>query len=218
MKILLADDEKELTRALNAIFVHSGYKTDIANDGAAALELCLKNEYDVIILDIMMPKMNGLDVLTEIRKQGIDSHVILLTAKAEIEDKIIGLDAGANDYMIKPFAIGELMARIRAATRTKEQTHIVSFGNIELNTETNELKGEKSSLRLSSKETAILKIIMKTPSIPVSAEDISNEIHSENAEELDIYISYLKNKLSAVNADFEIAEDNGYLLRSVNLL
>lgn len=213
MKILLADDETELTRALNAIFMHNGYQTDVAGDGAAALELCLKNEYDVMIFDIMMPKMSGLEVLNEIRGRGIDTPVILLTAKAEIDDKITGLDAGANDYMAKPFAVGELLARVRAVTRGREQKATFVFGNVELNAETNELKGESSSLRLSSKETAVLSTIMKNTA-PVSAEHISREIHSEDTEELGIYISYLKNKLRAVNADFEIADDGGYILQS----
>ncbi|MDD6483981.1 MAG: response regulator transcription factor [Clostridiales bacterium] len=212
MRILIADDETELTRALKAIFVHNGYETDVADNGADALALALENEYDAMIFDIMMPKMTGLEALNEIRTRGIDTPVILLTAKAQVDDRINGLDSGADDYITKPFAVGELMARVRAATRPKNSKKLLCFGNVELNPESNELRGEGSSLRLSAKETEVLSVLMKNTKAPVSAQRLTSEVWKEDGGELVIYISYLKNKLDAVNANFVINTDNGYIL------
>lgn len=117
MKILLAEDEKELSRALTAILEHSKYSVDAAYNGAEALELANSNAYDAMIFDIMMPKMDGIELLRRIRESGNYTPVIMLTAKSEIDDRITGLDAGADDYLSKPFAMGELLARLRSMTR-----------------------------------------------------------------------------------------------------
>ena len=119
MRLLLAEDEQDLSKALCAILKHNNYSVDAVYDGQDALDYGLSENYDGIILDIMMPKKNGIEVLTELRKSGVDTPVLILTAKGEVDDKILGLDSGADDYLTKPFAMGELLARIRALTRRK---------------------------------------------------------------------------------------------------
>ena len=120
MRLLLADDERELSRALEAVLKHNNYSVDVVNNGADAMDYALSGNYDGLILDIMMPKKNGLEVVRELRERGIPTPVLLLTARAEIDQRIEGLDAGADDYLTKPFAMGELLARVRALTRRRE--------------------------------------------------------------------------------------------------
>ncbi|MDD3173786.1 MAG: response regulator transcription factor, partial [Herbinix sp.] len=153
MRILLAEDEKELSNALVAILKHSNYSVDLVYNGADALDYGLSENYDVIILDIMMPKMNGLEVLEKLRESGIHVPILMLTAKSQIEDRIQGLDKGADDYLSKPFAMGELLARVRAMSRRKSEftPNLIVVGNISLNKENNELSNNKSSLRLGNK-------------------------------------------------------------------
>ena len=154
MRLLLAEDEKELSNALVAILKHSNYSVDAVYDGADALEYGLSQNYDGIILDIMMPKMNGIDVLKSLRTHNITTPVLMLTAKAEIEDKIHGLDMGADDYLSKPFAMGELLARIRAMTRRKSEltANVLTLGGISLNRANYELSNGSASFRLGKKE------------------------------------------------------------------
>ena len=141
MKILVVEDEIGLADAIGAILQKEKYTVDIANDGKAGLENALTDEYDCIILDIMLPKMNGLDVLTYLRVKDIETPVLLLTAKSEIDDKVLGLDSGANYYLTKPFAPEELLARIRAMTRRQESVTdtVLTCGNLSLNRTTYEL-------------------------------------------------------------------------------
>ena len=152
MRVLLADDERELTNALTAILKHEHYAVDVVYHGEDALDYGQTGNYDVIILDIMMPKMDGLTVLKELRRNKINTPILLLTAKSEIEDKITGLDMGADDYLSKPFAMGELLARIRAMTRRKSEftPNVIQVGNLILNKENFELSTEKESVRLSN--------------------------------------------------------------------
>ena len=137
MKILLAEDEKDMSSALTAILQHSGYDVDSVYDGQAAMEKALENVYDCLIFDIMMPKMSGIEALKIIRQKGNLSPVIMLTAKSEIDDRITGLDAGADDYLMKPFSVGELLARIRSLTRRNTQFSplTLSTGSVHLNIE-----------------------------------------------------------------------------------
>ena len=162
MKVLLADDEKELTKALSAILKFNGYDVDCVYDGKAAYDAALNNEYDAMIFDIMMPVMSGIDALKALREKNVDTPVILLTAKSEFSDRISGLDAGADDYLTKPFNTGELMARLRAMTRrNSENKHeILTCGNVTLNRENLEIKTDSASFRLAGREFKMFEFLI----------------------------------------------------------
>lgn len=210
MRILLAEDEKELSNALTAILKHNNYSVDAVYDGADALDYGLSENYDIIILDIMMPKMNGLKVLELLRKKGISTPVLMLTARTEIEDRITGLDTGADDYLGKPFAMGELLARVRAMTRRKAEytPNVITFGNIRLNKETYELSNEKTSLRLGNKEFQMLEMLMNNPKRLISSELFMERIWGYDTEaEISVvwvYISYLRKKLESLDSNVKI--------------
>lgn len=220
MRILLAEDEKELSNALVAILKHNNYSVDPVYDGVDALDYGLTENYDVIILDIMMPKMSGLKVLERLREKGIKTPIIMLTAKAEIEDRIHGLDLGADDYLSKPFAMGELLARIRAMGRRKSEftPNLITVGNISLNIETYELSGNtlvdnSSSIRLGNKEFQMLEMLMNNPKRLISTEQFMERIWGYDAEaEINVvwvYISYLRKKLASIDANVKIKAVRG---------
>lgn len=215
MKLLLAEDEKELSKALVAVMKHNNYSVDAVYDGKDALDYALNEEYDGIILDIMMPKLNGIQVLTELRKNHKSTPVLLLTAKAEVQDRISGLDAGADDYLPKPFAMGELMARIRAMTRRKAQftPNILQVGNIRLNRENFELYSDDGSFRLGNKEFQMLELMMNNPHCVISTNQFMERIWGYDSEtEINViwvYISYLRKKLTAIGANVEIRASRG---------
>lgn len=214
MKILLAEDEKDMSSALSAILTHSGYSVDCVYDGASAVDYATKNIYDCLIFDIMMPKMTGIEALKILRKQEDYTPVIILTAKSEIDDRISGLDAGADDYLMKPFSMGELLARIRSVTRrnTKFTPAILSAGSVTLNVEEQTLSC-KNSISLNHKETKLMKLFMTNMDKSLSTNHIFSAIW---ADEIDadenivwIYISYLREKLEAINADIQIFGQKG---------
>ena len=215
MRLLLAEDEKELSKALCAILKHNNYSVDAVFNGQDALDYGLCENYDGIILDIMMPKMNGLDVLKELRAKGISTPVLMLTAKAEVDDRILGLDLGADDYLTKPFSMGELLARIRAITRRKSEfsPNILSSGNISLNRETFELSAEKNSVRLGNKEFQMMEMLLSNPGRLISTEQFMERIWGYETEaEINVvwvYISYLRKKLSNLGANVEIKAVRG---------
>lgn len=215
MRVLLADDEKELTNALTAILKHDHYAVDVVYNGEDALDYGRTENYDVIILDIMMPKMDGLTVLKELRKANIDTPILMLTAKSEIEDRITGLDTGADDYLSKPFAMGELLARIRAMTRRKAEftPNIIQAGNLTLNKENFELSTDKASIRLSNKEYQMMELFMNYPKRLFSTEQFMEKIWGYDSEaEINVvwvYISYLRKKLSTLEANVEIKASRG---------
>lgn len=215
MRVLLADDEKELTNALTAILKHDHYAVDVVYNGEDALDYGRTENYDVIILDIMMPKMDGLTVLKELRKANIGTPILMLTAKSEIEDRITGLDTGADDYLSKPFAMGELLARIRAMTRRKAEftPNIIQAGNLTLNKENFELSTDKASIRLSNKEYQMMELFMNYPKRLFSTEQFMEKIWGYDSEaEINVvwvYISYLRKKLSTLEADVEIRASRG---------
>lgn len=215
MRILLAEDEKELSNALVAILKHSNYSVDLVYNGADALDYGLSENYDVIILDIMMPKMNGLEVLEKLRESGIHVPILMLTAKSQIEDRIQGLDKGADDYLSKPFAMGELLARVRAMSRRKSEftPNLIVVGNISLNKENNELSNNKSSLRLGNKEFQMLEMLMTNSKRMISTEQFMERIWGYDAEaEINVvwvYISYLRKKLAALEANIKIKAVRG---------
>jgi len=215
MRVLLAKDEKEMSNALVAILKHNNYSVDAVYDGADALDYGLSENYDVVILDIMMPKMNGLEVLEKLREKGIHTPILLLTAKTEIEDRIHGLDMGADDYLSKPFAMGELLARVRAMTRRKSEftPNLILVGNISLNKENYELSNTKSSLRLANKEFQMLEMLMNNPKRLISTEQFMERIWGYDAEaEINVvwvYISYLRKKLASLDANVKIKAVRG---------
>ena len=206
MRLLLAEDEKSLARAVSAILEKNNFSVDVVHDGA--------------VLDIMMPKMDGITVLKTIRAEGNMLPVLLLTAKSEIDDKVEGLDSGANDYLTKPFAAKELLARIRAMTRTPtaQPSSTLQFGNLTLDRATFELKSPSGSFRLANKEFQMLETLMANPKTLVSTERFMEKIWGYDAEaEINVvwvYISYLRKKLAALNANVQIkaTRNAGYSL------
>ena len=203
MRILLAEDEKSMSRALTAIFTKNNYSVDAVSDGEEALRYLRTGDYDAAVLDIMMPKMDGIEVLKQIRKDGNLIPVIMLTAKSQVEDKIEGLDSGANDYLTKPFDSKELLARIRAMTRvsTVQADSVLKYGNISLDRTTCELKGPEGSVKLSGKEYQMLELLMLNPSVLISTEKFLDKLWGLDSE-ADIsvvwtFLSYLRKKLVA---------------------
>lgn len=215
MRLLLAEDEKELSNALVAILKHNHYSVDAVYNGIDALDYGRTENYDGVILDIMMPGMDGIAVLQKLREQGITTPVLLLTAKSEVEDRILGLDAGADDYLPKPFAMGELLARLRAMTRRKLDfaPNRLVFGGIRLDRANFELSSDHASFRLGNKEFQILEMLMSNPNRLISTEQFLERIWGYDAEaEINVvwvYISYLRKKLAALNAGVEIRATRG---------
>ena len=223
MRLLLAEDEKALSKALTAILERNNYSVDAVYDGQAALEYLEADNYDGVILDIMMPKIDGITVLKEIRKKGNLIPVLLLTAKSEVDDKVEGLDAGANDYLAKPFHSKELLARIRAMTReqTGQTGSILKMGNVTLNRAAFELSTSKGSFRLANKEFQMIELMMSNPGVLISAERFMEKIWGYDSEaEINVvwvYISYLRKKLAALQADIQIkvTRSVGYSLEEI---
>ena len=215
MRLLLADDERELSRALEAVLKHNNYFVDVVNNGADAMDYALSENYDGLILDIMMPKKNGLEVVRELRERGIPTPVLLLTARAEIDQRIEGLDAGADDYLTKPFAMGELLARVRALTRRREAytPELLSFEGMTLNLSTFELQGPGGSFRLGNKEFQMMEMLMSHPGSVISADQFMERIWGYDSEaEINIvwtYLSYLRKKITALEAPVQIRAIRG---------
>ena len=221
MRILLAEDERSLSRALVALLEKNNYSADAVYDGEEALAYLEAGNYDGLILDIMMPKLDGLEVLHRLRERGNPIPVLLLTAKAEVEDKVTGLDTGANDYLTKPFSTAELMARIRAMTRSQTSSQTGSrlrFGNITLDQATFELSSPSGSFRLANKEYQMMEFLLRNPRQLISSERFLERIWGYDSEvELNVvwvYISYLRKKLAALQADIQIkaTRNAGYSL------
>ena len=214
MKILLAEDEEDLSRALVAVLTHSGYETDAVFDGEAALRKALQNSYDCMIFDIMMPKMDGIEALKQLRSHGNVTPVIMLTAKSEIDDRITGLDAGADDYLTKPFAMGELLARIRSLTRRSDSytPKQLNIGSVTLNTAEQELSS-RNSIRLASKEEKMMEFFMLNPEKELTTQELFEHVWKDTPdaepELVWMYVSYLRNKLAAIEADLIIIGDRG---------
>ncbi len=219
MRILLAEDEKALSKVIVKIFEKNNYVVDAVYDGEDAVEYVESGNYDVVILDIMMPKMDGLTALRKIRAAGNQVPVLMLTAKSDIEDRVIGLDCGANDYLPKPFDTRELLARIRALTRSKTETDKkLRFGNVSLDRTTFELSSPTGGYRLTNKEYQMLEYFMINPKRVLSTEQIMEKVWGYDSDaEINgvwVYISYLRKKLSAIGADIQIkaSRNAGYYL------
>ena len=218
-KILLADDEKELSRAVATILRYSNYEVDTVYNGKEAIEKVNENVYDVIILDIMMPITDGLQSLKEIRKNNIKTPIILLTAKSQVDDKVEGLDLGANDYLTKPFDKKELLARIRVLTREKEENEEkYKIGNIIFDKETSEISTSKASLHLNNKECEIMEFLVKNQERNISKKELKKRIWVKEKNDENIvtmYISYLQEKFLALGANVKINDKNGYVLEKI---
>ncbi|WP_092922711.1 response regulator transcription factor [Romboutsia hominis] len=226
MKLLLVEDEKQLSEALTQILIKNNYSVDTVFDGEDGLDYGLTNVYDVIILDIMLPKMNGLDVLKNLRKEGISTPIILLTAKSSVEDRILGLDYGADDYLPKPFSTEELLARLRAITRRKGpmvNNNILEFGDIKLNISTYNMEVNGTSLTLTSKEFDILKYFMERPTSIVTKDDLITKLWGFDSDvehnNIEVYISFLRKKLAYVKSKVQITTLRrvGYKLEEQNV-
>ena len=220
MKLLYAEDEISMSEAIVDILEYHNYIVDAVYDGDAALEYARSEQYDGIILDIMMPYRSGLEVLKMLRREGRRTPVLLLTARSEVEDRITGLDSGADDYLPKPFDMGELLARVRAMRRRKEDytPSVLTFGNISLDSRSFELKGKEGSVFLPKLEYQLMELLMLNKGIYLSTEDILVKVWGYDTDvEIGVvwvYISYLRKKLEELNADIVIkAKRNiGYTL------
>ena len=219
LKILLADDEKELARAVGTILKYSNYEVNIVNNGKEAVEMVKENMYDLIILDVMMPVMDGIQALKEMRKNNIKTPIMLLTAKAQIDDKVEGLDSGANDYLTKPFDKKELLARIRALTREQEENkEKYKIGNIIFDKETSEISNQNTSLHLNNKECEIMEFLVKNQERNITKKKLKKHIWvKENKDEniVTMYIAYLQEKFLALGANIKINDKNGYVLEKI---
>ncbi len=210
MRLLLAEDEKSLSRAIKFLLEKNNYAVDAVYDGEDALDYLEEGNYDGAILDIMMPKLDGISVLKKIREKGSQIPILMLTAKSEIDDKVLGLDSGANDYLTKPFHTKELLARIRAMTRvqTVQTDSRLQFGNVTLNRATFEMSSPTGNFRLANKEFQMMEILISNPHHLISTERFMEKIWGYDADvEVNVvwvYISYLRKKLTALHGNIQI--------------
>ena len=215
MRLLYAEDEKSLARAVSAILVRNNYSVDVVHDGQSALDYLETGNYDGAILDVMMPKADGFEVLRRMRARGDSTPVLLLTARSEIDDRVAGLDSGANDYLTKPFDMKELLARIRAMTRvlSVQPDKTLSFGAVTLDCASYDLRGPGGSTKLAGKEFQMMEMLMRDPRKLVSTEAFMDRIWGYDSEaELNIvwvYIATLRKKLKGIEADIEIKAQRG---------
>ncbi|MBE6716805.1 MAG: response regulator transcription factor [Ruminococcaceae bacterium] len=211
MQILVVEDEKRLAEGLAQILSEQKYMVDIAFDGRDGLDYGLSGIYDMIILDIMLPKMNGYEVAAQLRKEKIATPILMLTAKDQIADKVKGLDAGADDYMTKPFAPEELLARVRALTRRQGEVVIdeITFNDLTLNLSTCDLSCDAKSVHLNFKEFEIMKILMQNPQVVTTKEDLIVKVWGYDSNAVDnnveVYISFLRKKLDFISSRVEIS-------------
>ena len=220
MKLLYAEDERPLSEAVVDILTYHNYLVDAVYNGEDAYDYALSGGYDGIILDIMMPKRDGMEVLSALRKNGCKTPILLLTAKTQIDDRIRGLDAGADDYLPKPFDMGELLARVRAMLRRREEFHpdMLTFGDLSLNTQSGTLSCRDTEFALPKQEYRLMEQLMVNRGIFLSSEDLLTRAWGSNAE-VDInsvwlYISYLRKRLTAMKSSAEIVSKRniGYRL------
>ncbi|HCS94937.1 MAG TPA: DNA-binding response regulator [Clostridiales bacterium] len=214
MKLLLAEDEVDLSAAIKQILEIGGYAVDAVFNGDDALYYAENGSYDGVILDVMMPGLDGITVVKKLREHGYGVPVLILTARAEIDDKVLGLDSGADDYLTKPFAAKELLARVRALTRRKAETlSAVTFGGVTLDPETCELRAASESVRLTNKEYRLMEYLIRNHNAVLSTERIFGQVWDSEAEaELSVvwvFISALRKKLKNIGAGCEIVAARG---------
>ena len=220
MRLLYAEDEPTLSEAVVDYLTYHKYIVDAVYDGEDAYVYAASGKYDGIILDIMMPKRDGLDVLFELRRNGCRTPVLLLTAKTQVEDRIRGLDSGADDYLPKPFDMGELLARIRAMLRRREEYHpdLIHFGDLTMNMQSGEINVGDVSFLLPKQEYRLMEQLMLNHTIYLSTEDLLTKAWGYNTEtdinSVWLYVSYLRKRLTAMNSEVEIVSKRniGYKL------
>lgn len=215
MKILIVEDEVQLLAALKDIIAAKGDQVDVATNGMKGEELALTGTYDIIILDIMLPGKNGLEVLKELRKEKVKSAILLLTAKAEVEDKIKGLDLGADDYLTKPFSTGELLARLRALGRRGgiETGEELELNGLVLDKQTYQIRAGGEEVKLGAKEFRLLEILMENHKQILPKERLIEKVWGYESEAeynaIEVYMSFLRRKLAAIGAEVSIKAIRG---------
>lgn len=215
MRLLIAEDELDLAEALTAFFEKNQYTVDAVHDGADAYDYAATGGYDAVILDIRMPKMDGIQVLRRLREAGVSTPIMMLTAKAEKDDRIVGFDAGADDYLPKPFSPDELLSRVRAMLRRKGEYRptVLSFGGLSMDCASGTLRCGERSERLSGKEYQVMELFMRSPRVIISAERIMERVWGWNAEaEVNVvwvHISNLRKKLKAIGSPVAIRANRG---------
>lgn len=220
MRILIAEDELSLAKGLKFLLEKQKFTVDIVQNGCDALDYFHHAEYDAVVLDIMMPGMDGLEVLQRIRRERSAVPVMMLTAKSQIEDRVAGLESGADDYLSKPFAVPEFIARVKALTRRSGgyQESTLCLGNVKLDCNCYELRGREKTVRLNNKEYQLLELFFSHPHFVFSTEHLMKKIWGLDSEaDIDVvwtYISFVRKKLKAIEADVEIrtARGAGYSL------
>ena len=217
MRILIIEDEYSLVDAMSESLKRENYLVDICYEGNSGLDMALSGIHDIIILDLMLPNLNGLEILKSIREEKISSYVIILTAKGELDDKVIGLDRGADDYMTKPFHIRELLARIRAVSRRKGdiEDYTLSFGDLKLNLKTCDIINinNKQSMTLSGKEFALMEFLFRNKNQVVNREQIAERIwgydNDTQYNNVEVYLSFLRKKIKFLEANVRIKAIRG---------
>ena len=219
MRILFIEDEKKITDALQELCKIQNIDCDVANDGEEGLLFALNPIYDVIVLDIMLPLKSGLEILKEIRDRDITTPVLMLTSKGTVDDKVKGLDLGADDYLVKPFSAKELFARIRALSRRPDNEikgECIDFENISFNTKKNTLQTESEEYKLSVKEAKILEMLIKRPNQVFTREQILDRVwgfdKEVNENNIEIYVHNLRKKLADTNVKIDTIRGVGYTM------
>ena len=214
MKILLSEDEAQLNRVVTVAMQKSGYEVDSVFNGKEAVDKVKENAYDVIIMDIMMPVMDGLEAVKEIRAMGDKTFIVMLTAKSEIDDKVPGLDVGADDYLTKPFSLKELLARLRSRERRSEDyngNQELNYNDLKLDLSAQELSSN-NSISLSKQETSLMRYFLLNPGKDLSTKELFNHVWKDDDETEDVvwvYVSYLRSKLQSIGAHVKIAGERG---------
>ena len=215
MRLLIAEDDHDIRRALVALLQKNNYTVDETDNGTDAYTFASRGQYDGIILDIMMPGMDGMEVLSKLRAEKNNVPILLLTAKSEVEDRVRGLDAGADDYLPKPFSVSELLARVRAMLRRREpyQAEVLSYGDLSLNSASFELICHDQKLPLSSREYQIMEMLMRTPTAIVTSDNLMEQVWGWDSEvsvnNIWVYISNLRKKLQQLNTSVSIRAVRG---------
>lgn len=215
MRLLIAEDELDLAEALTVFFEKNQFSVDAVGDGFSAYEYASSGEYDAIILDVMMPKMNGVEVLQKLRQEGVKTPVMMLTAKAEKDDRITGFNAGADDYLPKPFEPDELICRVRAMLRRSEEYKptVLSFGDVSLNCATGMLESHGKKIRLSGREFQVMELFMRSPNVVFSADRIMERVWGWDSDaEINVvwvHISNLRKKLKSISSCVSIYANRG---------
>ncbi|MDO5540705.1 MAG: response regulator transcription factor [Eubacteriales bacterium] len=224
MRLLIAEDDHDISRALSVLFQKNNYSVDCVSNGTDAYIYASDGHYDGIILDIMMPGMDGIEVLKSLRSDGVSAPVLLLTAKSDVSDRVSGLDAGADDYLPKPFAVSELLARVRAMLRRREQyqSDSMRFCGLSLDISSFELSYKSHKLHLPSREYQVMELLMQTPGMVIPTETLMERVWGWDANvEISViwvYISNLRKKIELLNAPVNIraVRGVGYCLESKN--